>query len=155
MTGPGNFVGDDTDRRIVNALQGEFPICARPFRAAAEEIGLAEDELITRIETMCADGRLSRFGPLFDAEKLGGAAALAALSVPEDRFDAVAAAVNAHPEVAHNYAREHAFNMWFVVSAERPERIAEVIAEIERETGLEVLVLPKEREFFVGLRLSV
>lgn len=147
--------GDDIDRKIVNALQGDFPICGRPYRAAAEAIGLDEDELIARIETMCADGRLSRFGPLFDAEKLGGAVTLAALSVPEDRFDAVAAMVNAHPEVAHNYAREHAFNMWFVVSAERPERIAEVIAEIEREAGIEVLELPKEREFFVGLRLSV
>ncbi len=155
MTGLEKFVGDDTDRRIVNALQGEFPICARPFRAAAEAIGLGEDELIARIESMCADGRLSRFGPLFDAEKLGGAVTLAALSVPEDRFDAVAAMVNAHPEVAHNYARDHVLNMWFVVSAERTERIAEVIAEIERETEIEVLALPKESEFFVGLRLNV
>lgn len=155
MNGPEILAGDDTDRRIVNALQGGFPVCDRPFRAAAEKIGLAEDELIARIETMCADGRLSRFGPLFDAEKLGGAATLAALAVPGDRFDAVAATVNAHPEVAHNYARDHALNMWFVVSAERPERIAEVIAAIELGTGLEVIVLPKEREYFVGLRLEL
>lgn len=155
MNGPEALAGDDRDRRIVNALQGDFPICNRPFRAAAEKIGLGEDELIARIETMCADGRLSRFGPLFDAEKLGGAVTLAALAVPEDRFERVAAAVNAHPEVAHNYARDHAFNMWFVVSAEKPERIAEVISAIEREIGLEVLVLPKEREFFVGLRLEL
>jgi DNA-binding Lrp family transcriptional regulator len=155
MNGPEAFAGDDMDRRIVNALQGDFPIFARPFRAAAERIGLDEDELIARIETMCADGRLSRFGPLFDAEKLGGVVTLAALAAPEERFEAVAAAVNAHAEVAHNYAREHALNMWFVVSAEKPERIAEVIADIERETGLEVLVFPKEREFFIGLRLNV
>ena len=155
MNGPEALAGDDRDRRIVNALQGDFPICNRPFRAAAEKIGLDEDELIARIETMCADGRLSRFGPLFDAEKLGGAVTLAALAVPEDRFEKVAAAVNAHPEVAHNYARDHAFNMWFVVSAEKPERIAEVISTIEREIRLEVLVLPKEREFFVGLRLEL
>ncbi|MCC7017223.1 MAG: AsnC family transcriptional regulator [Rhodospirillales bacterium] len=155
MNGPEIVAGDDIDRRIVNALQGGFPVCGRPFRAAAEKIGLAEDELIARIGTMCADGRLSRFGPLFDAEKLGGAATLAALAVPEDRFEAVAAAVNAHPEIAHNYARDHALNMWFVVSAERPERIDEVVAAIERETGLEVIVLPKEREYFVGLRLEL
>ena len=155
MSVPRTLGGDDRDRRIVNALQGGFPICERPFRVAAKKLGIGEDELIARIETMCADGRLSRFGPLFDAEKLGGAATLAALAVPEDRFDRVAAAVNAHPEVAHNYARDHALNMWFIVSAETPERIAKVIAAIERETGLEVLVLPKEREFFVGLRVSL
>ena len=155
MSVTSNIALDQTDRKIVNALQGGFPICDRPFRAAAEKIGLDEDELIARLKAMCADGRLSRFGPLFDAEKLGGAAVLAALAAPEDRFDAVAALVNAHPEVAHNYARDHALNMWFVASAEKPERIAEVIAEIEEETGLEVLVLPKEREFFVGLRLEL
>jgi DNA-binding Lrp family transcriptional regulator len=85
---------------------------------------------------------------------MGGAFTLAAMAVPDDRFDDVAETVNAFPEVAHNYAREHAFNMWFVVAAERPERIAEVLAEIAGATGLEVLDLPKEEEFFLELRLS-
>ncbi len=141
MSDPRTIPGDEVNRKIVNALQGDFPICDRPFRVAAGTVGLGEDELIARLKTMCEDGRLSRFGPLFDAEKLGGAVTLAAMAVPEDRFDEVAATVNAHPEVAHNYAREHAFNMWFVVSAERPERIAEVIGAIERETGLEAMEL--------------
>jgi len=124
-------------------------------RRAAEGLDLAEDDLIQRIEAMCRDGRLSRFGPLFDAEKIGGAVTLAAIAVPQDRFEEVTALVNAHREVAHNYARDHALNMWFVVSAEKPERIAEVIAEIEKETGLEVLAMPKEREFFVELKLEL
>ena len=146
---------DETDRAIVNALQGGFPVCARPFRAAAESLAVSEDELIARIRAMCQDGRLSRFGPLFDVEKLGGAVTLAAMAVPGDRFDAVAAMVNAHPEVAHNYARDHALNMWFVISAEKPARIGEVIAAIERETRIKVLSMPKEREFFVGLKLDL
>ncbi len=146
---------DETDRAIVNALQGGFPVSDRPFRVAAEGLGLDEDELIARLGAMCADGRLSRFGPLFDAEKIGGAVILAAMAVPPDRFDAVAEQVNAHPEVAHNYARDHALNMWFVISAEKPARIAQVIAEIEGETGLPVLAMPKEREFFVGLKLEL
>ncbi|MEK7246081.1 MAG: AsnC family protein, partial [Pseudomonadota bacterium] len=57
MNRPEILAGDDKDRRIVNALQGDFPICDRPFRAAAEKIGMDEDELIARIETMCVDGR--------------------------------------------------------------------------------------------------
>ncbi len=146
---------DETDRAIVNALQGGFPVCDRPFREAARGLALAEDELIARIGAMREDGRLSRFGPLFDAEKIGGAVTLAALAVSEARFDEVALAVNARPEVAHNYARDHALNMWFVISAEKAARIAEVIAEIELETGLRVLVLPKEREFFIGLKLEL
>ena len=145
---------DDTDRRIVNALQGGFPVADRPFARAAECLGLAEDDLIDRIDRMVADGVLSRFGPLFNAEQLGGAVTLAAMSVPEARFDAVAAIVNAFPEVAHNYAREHALNMWFVVACESPERIAAVLDAIRARTGLAVYDMPKSEEFFIGLRFE-
>lgn len=143
------------DRRIVNALQGGFPVCERPYAAAATTLGLTEDELVARLGRLVADGSLSRFGPMFDAEKLGGAVTLAALSVPSDRFDAVAAQVNAHPEVAHNYAREHALNMWFVVAAERPERVREVLRAINDETGLPVYDMPKIEEYFIGLRFEL
>jgi len=145
---------DAVDRRIVNALQGDFPITERPFAAAAKALGLDEDELISRLGELLAGGVLSRFGPMFDAERLGGSVTLAALRVPADSFEAVAAAVNAHPEVAHNYQRDHDLNMWFVVASDRPQRLGEVIAGIEAETGLEVFALPKLEEFFVGLRLE-
>jgi DNA-binding Lrp family transcriptional regulator len=145
---------DRVDRRIVDALQGGFPLSERPFADAAADLDLAEDELLARLRALLERGVLSRFGPLWNAERLGGAVTLAAMQVPAERFDAAAALVNAHPEVAHNYQRDHTLNMWFVVAAERPERIAEVIAAIERETGLAVLDLPKRREFFLELRLA-
>ena len=145
---------DDVDRAIVDALQDGVEICARPFLRAALDLGLGEDELIDRIARLLASGCLSRFGPLFDAERMGGAFSLCALSAPADRFDEIAALVNAHDEVAHNYAREHPLNMWFVLATETPERIGEVAACIERETGCKVLELPKLEEFHVGLRLS-
>ena len=145
---------DDTDRRIVNALQGGFPIEARPFAGVAAGLGLAEEDLIERIGGMLDDGVLSRFGPLFNAEQLGGAVTLAAMSVPDSRFDAVTAIVNAFPEVAHNYAREHALNMWFVVACDSPERIAEVLDAIRARTGLAVYDMPKSEEFFIGLRFE-
>jgi DNA-binding Lrp family transcriptional regulator len=100
-------------------------------------------------------GQLSRFGPLWNAEMLGGDVCLAAIAVPSERFDEVAEQVNAHPEIAHNYERTHALNMWFVVSAEDPRRVAQVITEIETETGLIVHAMPKMREFFVGFRVEV
>ena len=146
---------DATDRRIVNALQGGFPVCAQPYAEVAAHLDLTENVLIERLERLLADGILSRFGPMYDAQRLGGGLTLAAMTVPGDRFDAVAETVNGFPEVAHNYAREHALNMWFVVATERPERVAEVIAEIERATGLTVYDMPKIDEFFIGLRLEV
>ena len=145
---------DATDRSIVNALQDGLPVCEHPFAAAAEALEMSEAELIRRVQALADDGVLSRFGPMYHAERLGGGLSLAAISVPEARFDEVVETVNAFPEVAHNYARDHALNMWFVLATETPDRIAEVIAEIEAGTGLEVYDMPKIEEFFVGLRLD-
>lgn len=144
---------DATDRRIIDALQGGFPVCDRPFLVAATSLGLDEETLMARIDALLADGTLTRFGPLFDAERLGGAFTLAAMQVPADDYERIAEMVNAFPEVAHNYARDHALNMWFVLGTETPEGIAAAIAKIEAATGLPVLAFPKEREFFVELRL--
>ncbi|MCW5699034.1 MAG: AsnC family transcriptional regulator [Rhodospirillales bacterium] len=146
---------DTVDRRIVNALQGGFPISECPYEDAARDLGLTQGELIERLKRLCADGVLSRFGPLYDAEQLGGAVTLAALSVPGERFEAVADLVNAHPEIAHNYARDHALNMWFVIATETPERIRQVIEDIEAETSLTVYNMPKINEFYIGLNLAV
>ena len=146
---------DPTEKAIINGLQGGFPLTARPFHDAGAELGLSEGELIQGVRDLVGAGQLSRFGPLWNAEMLGGDVCLAAIAVPQQRFDEVAEKVNAHPEIAHNYERTHALNMWFVVSAEAPRRIAEVIAEIEAETGLAVHAMPKVQEFFVGFRVEV
>jgi len=89
------------------------------------------------------------------AEAMGGGLTLAALSVPEARFDEVTRRVNAHPEVAHNYRREHELNMWFVVATETPGQVSRVLEAIGAETGLKVYDCPKQREFFIGLQLHV
>jgi DNA-binding Lrp family transcriptional regulator len=146
---------DEFDNAIVNRLHGGFPLIERPFAMVAADLGLAEEDLIARVRQLLEQGVLTRFGPMYQIERAGGAFSLAALRVPPADFDRVAAIVNALPEVAHNYEREHAYNMWFVLATEQPEGIARAIARIERETGLPVLNLPKLREFFVGLQLSV
>lgn len=146
---------DPTARAIINGLQGGFPLTPRPFRDAGAALGLSEGELLEGVRDLVGAGQLSRFGPLWNVELLGGDVCLAAIAVPPARFDEVAERVNAHPEVAHNYERTHALNMWFVVSAEDPRRIAQVITEIEAETGLTVHAMPKVKEFFVGFRVEV
>ena len=146
---------DAADRRIVNALQGGFPLTGQPFAEAGAALGLSENDLITRLRRLVDSGFASRFGPLWNSEELGGAVCLAAMAVPPERFDEVTALVNAHPEVAHNYERSHTLNMWFVASSVDPARIAAVFAAIEAETGLKVWPMPKEEEFFVGFRVEV
>jgi DNA-binding Lrp family transcriptional regulator len=143
------------DRAIVKGLQGGFPLSERPYADAATRLGIGEQELIARIERMLADGLLTRFGPMYHAERLGGALTLAAMRVPADELETVAGQVNAFPEVAHNYARDHALNLWFVLATEQPERIGQVIGEIEARTGYKVYNMPKIEEFYVGLKFSV
>jgi DNA-binding Lrp family transcriptional regulator len=145
---------DEIDRRLVNLLQDGFPITERPFAELAPQFGIGEVEILARLEALCSDGWLSRFGPMFDADRLGGATCLAAMEVPEEQFDAVTELVNAHPEVAHNYRRAHALNMWFVLAAEFPDRIDQVIAAIEAETRLSVFAMPKLEEYFVQARFE-
>ena len=145
---------DTSARAIVNQLQGGFPVSERPYAEAAARLGTSEGELIRRIDALLDNGVLTRFGPMYHAERLGGALTLAAMQIPPQDFERVAAIVNAFPEVAHNYAREHTLNMWFVLATETPERIDQVIAAIERDTGYPVHNMPKREEFFVGLRFE-
>lgn len=145
---------DATDRLLLRELQAGLPLEPRPFAAIADRLGLSEEEVIGRLRQMRADGRLSRFGPMFDAVQLGGAVTLCAMAVPPERFEEVAEIVNAFPEVAHNYERTGQFNMWFVLAVIDPSEIASTIERIEAATGLAVLNLPKLDEYYLNLRLE-
>jgi len=145
---------DTIDRRLINAFQGGFPICERPFQVAAETLGLDEATLINRIETLLKTGVLTRFGPLYNADRMGGVNVLAAMALPNAEFERVAEFVNLQPEIAHNYRREHALNLWFVGAAETAEKVEATFQYIESMTGFPVYRFPKEREFFVELKLE-
>lgn len=145
---------DQIDRDIVNGLQAGLAVCERPYLDAARRLGLQEDELMTRLGRMLAEGVLTRIGPLYRIERMGGAFTLAALHAPAEAYEQVAQCVNAFPQVAHNYAREHELNMWFVIATETPDEIEEVIAAIELATGCGVLNFPKFREYFVEVKLK-
>ncbi len=145
---------DTIDRALLNRLQDDLPLCSRPFAALAGELGLTEDDLLTRLARLKQDGLITRFGPFFDAEAMGGAFCLCAMAVPRHQFDAVTAMVNAHPEVAHNYQRDHALNMWFVLATEDKAGIAAAADKIETEVGLPVLRFPKLQEFFIRFRVA-
>ncbi|PRB82902.1 Lrp/AsnC family transcriptional regulator [Pseudomonas sp. MYb185] len=146
---------DELDRRLINRLQHGLPLVPQPWQTLAEELGSRPEALLARTQALLDDGTLTRFGPMFDIERLNGAFTLAALSVPEARFETVATQLHALPEVAHNYRREHDWNMWFVLACESPREIDASIQRIEAMTGLPVLNLPKEETYHVGLHLPV
>lgn len=146
---------DDLDRALINTLQGGFPICEHPYAEVAARVGSDEATVIARIDGLLQQGLLSRFGPMYHAAQMGGALSLAAMEIAPEDFDRVTAIVNRQPEVAHNYARNHRLNMWFVLATETPAAQQDTIARIERESGYRVYDMPKIREYFVELKLHV
>jgi len=146
---------DELSRELVNHYQGGFPLLRRPFAAIADNLGSNETRVISCIQSMLDNKTLSRFGPLYNADCMGGGLSLAAMSVNQADFARIATQVNSLPEVAHNYQRDHDLNMWFVLATETPEEIGKAIDDIEKLTGLNVYNFPKLREFYIGLWLKL
>ncbi len=146
---------DELARNFLNRYQGGFPLEEQPFATVANELGCGTDGLIGVVRALLEDGTLSRFGPLYDASSMGGSLTLAAMSVAEERFDEVSELVNAMPEVAHNYQRDHELNMWFVLATETPELLQQAIEKIEQEVNLPVYNFPKLQTFYLGMWLEI
>jgi len=144
---------DAVDRAIIDQLQGDFPLSERPYADAAARLQISEADLLARLQSLLERRVLTRFGPMFQVERLGGAFTLAAMQVPDADWERVLGVVNALPQVAHNYRRTHALNMWFVLATETPAGMRAALAEIEAQTGLPVFAFPKEREYFVEMKL--
>ena len=139
---------DDTDRKILNRIQSNFPITPRPYLTIAEELGLEESEVIHRLLQLKENGIIRRIGGNFFPEKLGFVSTLCAAKVPEDKIDAFAEAVNRYPGVTHNYQRDKSFNIWFTFIAPSREEIEEKLEEISRNTGVEDIInLPATNVF--------
>lgn len=139
---------DATDRRILNAIQSDFPIDKRPYGKIAEALGLTEAEVINRVSALKAAGIIRRIGGNFVPDKLGYVSTLCAARVPAEKLDLFAGVVNDYTGVTHNYVRDNDFNVWFTFIAPSMEKIAESLDEIRRRTGVdEVLSLPATKVF--------
>jgi len=139
-----------TEKKLLNDYQRDFPLHPRPYANIAEDLGLTEDEVLDLFAGLMDQGACSRIGAIVRPNTVG-ASTLAAMTVPADRLDEVAGIVSAQPEVNHNYEREHAFNLWFVIAATDAEAVKDVLGRIERLTGLAVMDLPLVKSFHIDL----
>ena len=137
--------------RLLNEFQRGFPLCQRPFAMIGERLQMSERTVLDRLRAFCDQGVVSRVGAVFAPRSIG-ASTLAALSVPDSRLEHVAAAVNARPEVNHNYERGHPYNLWFVVTAPDEQKLDNVLRDIEREARCgRMLSLPLIEEYRIDL----
>lgn len=135
---------DDLDRRLLDEFQRGFPLVPHPYAAIAERLGCGEGEVLERLSRLKAQGAVARIGATFRPHRVGSST-LAAMAVPEERLEGVAALVDGFEEVNHNYQRAHRLNLWFVVTAPTRERVEGVMVAIGRATGLEVAEFPLVR----------
>lgn len=145
---------DTLDRRLIDSYQRGLPVCTRPFHAVAERLGTSEAEVISRLERLQARGVLSRVGPVFDHAR-AGASLLAAVAVPEAERDAFAELINAAPGVNHNYAREHDYNLWFVMTAPDEPELEARLETLEARLGVPILRLPMLEGFHIDLSFPI
>lgn len=136
--------------RLLNDWQRDFPLTPRPYAELAARLGCDEASVLTTLADLKQRGHVSRVGAVFRPHVLG-VSTLAAVACPEARIDSVAARINAHPEVNHNYQREHRYNLWFVLTAPSRERLDQALADIHRETGLKPLDLPMVADYHIDL----
>lgn len=147
---------DDTDRRLLNRIQSNFPISPRPYAVIAEELDVTEDEVISRLKQLKSDGLIRRIGGNFRPEKLGYVSTLCAAKVPADKIDRFAETVNRYPGVTHNYMRENAYNVWFTFIAPSAEEIQSNLDAIEAETGVTgILNLPATHVFKIRAQFKL
>jgi DNA-binding Lrp family transcriptional regulator len=146
---------DDTDKKILNTIQHDFPLDVRPFKRLGEEMGISEEEVIRRLERLHGEGAVRKIGPVINRNKVGGTSTLVAVNVPEHMIDEVAGYIDEYYEVSHNYLRPDKYNIWFTLSAPGEERIKEILEELTRKTGLEFINLPTVRLFKIGVRFNI
>ncbi|WP_280546939.1 MULTISPECIES: Lrp/AsnC family transcriptional regulator [unclassified Halomonas] len=150
---------DALDRRLIDSYQRGLPVRTRPFHTVAERLGTSEAEVIARLERLQSLGVLSRVGPVFDHSR-AGASLLAAVAVPEAERDAFAELINAAPGVNHNYAREdqareHGYNLWFVMTAPDAPELEARLGALEARLGVPLLRLPMLEGFHIDLSFPI
>jgi DNA-binding Lrp family transcriptional regulator len=140
----------ELDRRLLNDFQQDFPLSPTPYADMARDLGVTEAEVLARLEALKSAGAVSRVGAVVRPNTVG-VSTLAAMAVPPEQLESVAALVNGYTEVNHNYEREHWLNLWFVATAPDLVRLTAVLDEIAARTGYEVLSFPLVEDYHIDL----
>ncbi|EHN09656.1 Heme biosynthesis protein related to NirD and NirG [Patulibacter medicamentivorans] len=149
---------DETDKRLLDLLQGSFPLVPRPYAEIAVAAGLTEDEVIARTDRLVQDRIIRQVTPIYDTRAFGYGSMLVAAKVDPENPWRSAKIINAHPGVSHNYLRNHDFNMWFTLAVEEDSRLGlqgtlDVLQEL---TGAEsIRQLPTLQLFKIRMDLQL
>lgn len=147
---------DAIDRKIINAIQSDFPIAPKPYHQLAKRLHLPAEEILRRVKALKSAGIIRRIGGNFHSQKLSYTSTLCASRVPEDKIERFVKVVNRYPGVTHNYLRNHDYNVWFTFIAPSSSSIEKALAEISEKTGVkEIYSLPAVSMFKIKVDFEV
>ncbi|MDQ6775252.1 MAG: Lrp/AsnC family transcriptional regulator [Actinomycetota bacterium] len=149
---------EEGDKRLLNLMQGSFPLHARPYGAVAEAAGSSENEVIARVQFLLDQRIIRQVTPIFDTRALGYSSMLVAAKVDPENPWRAATIINAHPGVSHNYLRNHEFNLWFTIATEpdSPLGVQGTLDVLGREAGAEsIRQLPTLKLFKIRMDLEM
>lgn len=149
---------DETDRRLLTAIQKEFPLDPRPYALLGRDLGISEEETLNRTNTLRDKGPIRQISAIFNTRSLGYRSTLAAFKIPPERLETAADIVSAHPGVSHNYSREHEYDLWFTIAVPPTSRLGleKTVELLGAEAGAEsVLMLPTVTTFKIGVTLDM
>lgn len=140
----------ELELHLLNDYQRDFPLVSMPFEKIAAQLHVSEREVMDGLQRLRKGGAVSRVGAVFRPNTIG-VSTLVALAAPPEKLTEIARQVSAHPEVNHNYEREHRYNLWFVVTASDSGHLSETLQRIQEETGYPLLVLPMLEGYHIDL----
>ena len=146
---------DDIDKKLLNLLQNGLSLCERPFMELARQLDLGEEEVLSRVRLMKDENIIRRIGGVFDGHVLGFVSTLCAASVPEEKIEDTVEMINQYTGVTHNYLRDHAYNVWFTVTAPSREQLDQTLSEIRKRIGVNVHSLPAIKKFKLDARFTI
>ena len=147
---------EEADRKILNALQREFPLAIEPFRVLAARAGTDEDDFLERVRSLKEQGIIRRIGAVFDGAGAGFASTLCAAKISIERLEQFTEVVNSYRGVTHNYLRDHEYNVWFTFIGSTREAIEGSLSDISKQTGVtDIVSMPVKRRFKVDTRFNL
>lgn len=147
---------DAVDKKLLNLMQAEVPLVARPYAVLAAKVGVNETALLERVARLKTEGVIRQIGAIFDTRRMGYQSSLVATRIPADRLEQGAALINQHPGVSHNYGRNHAYNLWYTIALPPRVSMEQTVRRLHELSGAEqTRLMPTLRLFKIGVQLDV
>jgi len=147
---------DPIDRKLINRIQRGIPLVPSPFAAIGKELGIKEEEVLSRLHNLRDRGLIRRLGAFFDPVQMGYVSTLCAAKCPPDKEPTFIAAVNALPQVTHNYRRTGEYQFWFTIIAPTEEDLERIITSLKMETDVpDIISLRVKRRFKIDAKFEV